>query len=459
MGMTQTPPTAPPGGDYSELRQHELRRTRLVMIDGNLTDNVDSVQGGTSARIYRDNYWGFAATPGFSGAARAQVETKALANSRAMATFGDKPTLVMPTAAYDGSHVFRGKPERSQKDTIELMQALRALCVRNYPDLSSTTFILHTEHHDKQLTTSTGSHAQNAIQRAACYVMFTCTDGDGHPVELMDIVSGKGALADIDLSLSSMEKRFDALYEHLQAKRAAVPAKGGMHTVVLGPRLAGILAHEAMGHPCEADIVLGGAVTGDLIGTQVASELITMVDFAHSYDGKELMIPVYADDEGTPATDAVLIENGRLRQFMNSRETAARTDAAPTGNARAYQYDDEPLVRMRNTAILPGKDKLEDMIADVEHGYYLLDTKNGEADATTEFMFGITLGYEIENGVLGRAIRDTTLSGNAIRMLQSVDAVSDDMVWGCSGYCGKKQRMVVSSGGPALRGVAHLGGQ
>jgi TldD protein len=74
-------------------------------------------------------------------------------------------------------------------------------------------------------------------------------------------------------------------------------------------------------------------------------------------------------------------------------------------------------------------------------------------------MFGVSLAYEIRNGVLGAAIRDTTLSGSAIKVLQSVDAVSDDMHWSCSGYCGKKQPMVVSMGGPALRARAHLGGE
>jgi TldD protein len=33
------------------------------------------------------------------------------------------------------------------------------------------------------------------------------------------------------------------------------------------------------------------------------------------------------------------------------------------------------------------------------------------------------------------------------------------MHWTCAGYCGKKQTMVVSMGGPALRARAHLGGQ
>jgi TldD protein len=155
----------------------------------------------------------------------------------------------------------------------------------------------------------------------------------------------------------------------------------------------------------------------------------------------------------------VLIKDGILTEFMNSRETAARLGIAPTGSARAYAPNDEPLVRMRNTAILPGTAKLDEMIAGVDDGYLLMMTSNGQADSTTEFMFGINLGYEIRGGKVGRAIRDTTISGSALKVLQSVDAVSDDMVWNCSGYCGKKQPMVVSMGGPALRAKAHLGGE
>lgn len=236
-------------------------------------------------------------------------------------------------------------------------------------------------------------------------------------------------------------------------------ARGGLHTVVLAPDLAGILAHEAMGHPCEADLVLGGAVTGDMRGQRIASDLVTMIDFAHTYNGEELLMPVYADDEGTPASDVTLIKDGILTDFMHNRETSSRFGDQVTGNARAYAPDDEPLIRMRNTAILPGTSNLKQMIAGVEDGYYLMKTGNGQADTTTEFMFGVNLGYEIKNGKLGRAIKDTTLSGSAIKMLQSVDAVSADMCWENSGYCGKKQPMVVSMGGPALRAKAQLGGE
>jgi TldD protein len=282
---------------------------------------------------------------------------------------------------------------------------------------------------------------------------------DGSPIELNQPLSWKGSVADFDWSPQALAPELDELHEHLQAKRNAVAARGGMQTVILAPALAGMLAHEAMGHPCEGDIVLGGAVTGRMLGQRVASDLISMVDIAHTWRGQEALMPVYVDDEGSPGQDAVLIERGMLKGFMHSRETAERLGQLPTGSARAYAPGDEPLVRMRNTAILPGTSKLADMVAGVDDGYLLIKTGNGQADSTTEFMFGISLAYEIKGGKLGAAIRDTTVSGSAIEVLQAVDAVSSDMYWEANGYCGKKQPMVVAMGGPALRTRVHLGGQ
>jgi TldD protein len=457
--MTTAGLQAPSGAAYSELRQHELRKTRLLMIDGSLAQNSRTAEGGLSARIYQDGYWGFASVPGAAGGQAARVGDKALQNARAMARFGPRQALALSGGSYRGHHAYAGRTPLTPKEAVERMAELHAWCKQRYAGLKSTRFLLADEHHSKQLATSVGGDSLSSIQRAMCYVSFIAENEQGTPIELTEYVSGKGSLADLDLSIAALEPLLDQLHQQLMDKRSAVPARGGLHTVVMAPQLAGMLAHEAMGHPCEADLVLGGAVTRDLVGQRVASDLITMIDLAHSFRGEELMIPVYVDDEGTPSRDAVLIKNGILTEFMNSRETAAQLDLLPTGSARAYGPSDEPLVRMRNTAILPGKQSLQALIDGVDDGYLLLKTSNGQADSTTEFMFGISLAYEIRGGQLGRAVSDTTLSGSAIKVLQSVDAVSDDMYWTCSGYCGKKQPMVVSMGGPALRARAHLGGQ
>ena len=446
-------------GDYSEYRIHEQKTSTILMVDGNVSTNSQLLEAGVNARVYHKGYWGFASSPDTSARSIELMQAQALTNAGTLSHFGPKKLLTLPSVAYRGDHQRFGRTAMTESEIMELLETMHAYCKRQYPDLSSVIFRVHSDDDCKHVVTSVGSQATSRVQRAVLYCGFTMPDEYGKPVRVVNYISGKGSLADLDISLETLEPAFDTLYQHLQAKRIAVPARAGQHTVVLAPDLAGMLAHEAMGHPCEADIVLGGAATKDLLGKRVASELITMVDFANTYNGKELMMPVYADDEGTPASDVVMVKNGILQQFMNSRETAVLTDSAPTGNARAFSFGDEPLVRMRNTAILPGSSRLEDIIAGVEDGYYLMRTSNGQADTTTEFMFGITLAYEIKNGKLGRAIRDTTISGNAVKMLSSVDAVSNDMYWDCTGYCGKSQNMVTSVGGPALRAIAHLGGE
>lgn len=443
-----------------ETREHELRKTRMLMVDGNLTLNLRTVERGLSARAYVDGYWGFASEPLVAGAgARERVQRDALANARALARFGTRPPLPLPEVRHVGRQQHGGRTPLTAAECGERLAELQAWCKKRYPGLRSTRFLIGDEHHAKTLATSLGGDSLARIDRAACKFTLVGEDTAGAPIEIDELFSGRGTLADVDWSIDTLAPLLDRAHEHLQAKRHAVAARGGLQTVVLAAPLAGMLAHEAMGHPCEADAVISGAVTASLVGQPIASELVSMVDFAHTYDGQPTLVPVEVDDEGTPGRDVVMIDRGILTGFMHSRETAARLEQPPTGNARAYSPHDEPLVRMRNTAILPGTQSMDQMIAGVDDGYLLLKTGNGQADSTTEFTFGVTLAYEIRGGKLGRAVRNTTLSGSAIKVLKTVDAVGREMHWDCSGYCGKKQLMVVSMGGPALRARAHLGGE
>jgi len=95
----------------------------------------------------------------------------------------------------------------------------------------------------------------------------------------------------------------------------------------------------------------------------------------------------------------------------------------------------------------------------VDDGYYLVNTGNGQADVTGEFMFSVAAGYVKKGGKIGKAIRETTMSGVAFDMLKTVDMVSDDMSWTCAGTCGKKQPMPVGMGGPAVRCRMNIGGR
>ena len=150
--------------------------------------------------------------------------------------------------------------------------------------------------------------------------------------------------------------------------------------------------HEAIGHTCEADNVLSGSIAADWLGQPVAAEKVTLGDYGERGPDGKSGLAIHVDDEGTPCRDVIIIENGVLKAFLHNKDTARQLGAEPTGNARAFAFSDEPLVRMRNTAIMPGLDRLGDMIAAVDRGYYLKRVSNGQADWTSEFMFGITCG-------------------------------------------------------------------
>ncbi|MEX0942560.1 MAG: TldD/PmbA family protein [Pseudomonadales bacterium] len=445
---------------YTELRLHENRQLVVTLLNGDVVSNVKDTSSGVSARVFDKGAWGFSSTPDFSNNAIEGAIAAATKNAAFLASRTGDDAAVLPRASANRDSDFSTKkPHLTQEGKVAFMQRIDDYIVRTCPDIVSRQVNLSCLDMEKKLQTSEGSHGHNVNTRSIVSVKLTTRDDKGEPVELSDAHGARGQFEDVFTSTAELEQKIDKLYQQLMDKKRAVKPVSGYHTVILAADLAGILAHEAIGHTTEGDIVRAGSVAGDYIGKQVASDLVTLIDFANTYAGETLPVPVYLDDEGVESTDAVLIENGILKSFMHNKDSAQYFGMPLTGNARAFGYDDEPLVRMRNTAILSGKDKFEDMIASIEDGYLLMRPTNGQADSTSEFMFGVQMGYEIKDGKLGRAITDTTISGIAFDMLKEVSMLSDEMSWSCAGMCGKKQPMPVGMGGPAVKTKVFIGGQ
>jgi TldD protein len=444
---------------YTELRVQENHNVQIAFVKGNNTANSRSSTSGVSARVYSNGSWGFASNPEITeGAVKSVIQT-ATDNALFLDSREGKGKGPLPMAPVSFEKDFSTtKPRLGQKELVEFVKELDDHIARNYPKLASRALSLSCLDMKKTLLTSDGSYSYSMIPRSFIYVGLSLLK-DGQPVELSEVYGGRGQFED---RFSSPQNLFDDIerqYEHLTKKSEGAFANAGLRTCVLSADLAGILAHEAIGHTTEADMVMSGSVAEGKIGKQVSSPLITLVDFANSREGEICPVPVYVDDEGTKAEDAVIIENGILRNYLHNKESAKHFGVTPTGNARAFQFSDEPLIRMRNTAILPGNDRLEDMIASIDDGYYLVRPSNGQADSTSEFMFGIILGYEIKNGKIGKAIKDTTISGVAFDMLNTVTMVSRDMKWKSGGMCGKKQPIPVGMGGPAIKCKVNIGGR
>jgi len=446
-------------GVHTELRAQKSRSRRVSLVQGNLTGNARTESQGTSARVYQNGVYGFSSIAECSGTAAEAVLKAATENARFMDRHAGRGKGPLPVISPCTVPAGRDIQDAEQKRYIEFVKEVDAYITSKYPNLSSRSVVAMEDSMEKILCTSDGCDGHICAPRSYVYVFLNTETASGTPIELFDTMGGSGVFARNFTDPSQLYPKIDALYEKLMQKKEGIYADAGYKTVVLSGFMSGMLAHEAVGHTVEADLVLGGSVAGPNLNKEVGSELVNLVDFAHTAFGEPTPLPVYLDDEGTPAEDAVLIKDGVLTGYMNSRESAQHFGMKPQGNARAWAFSDEPLIRMRNTAVLPGRDKLEDIIASVDDGYYLVQSTNGQADTTGEFMFGVNIGYEIKNGKLGRALLDTTISGVAFNMLKTVDMVSDTVEWSSSGFCGKKQPMPVGMGGPALRCKIMIGGR
>jgi TldD protein len=220
--------------------------------------------------------------------------------------------------------------------------------------------------------------------------------------------------------------------------------------VVLGPGGGGVLFHEACGHGLEADhIVKGASVFRGRVGEKIASPLVNGVD-----DGT---IPgawgsqAY-DDEGVPTERTVLFADGELVNLLYDRVRAEQDGVASTGNGRRQSYASLPIPRMRNSFILGGESRPEDVVAGTPRGLYAAVLGGGQVNpATGDFVFGVAEGYLIEDGRITVPVRGANLIGNGPTILAAIDAVADD-VETRDGVCGKEgQGAPVSNGSPTLR--------
>ena len=446
-------------GVQTVLRGHENRTRRVVLLKGNLVQNSRSESAGINARVNNHGTFGFASIAEYTPDAAEKVIRAATENAIALGKHSGKH-IPLPASAGTGTVPLNGKiADAEQKELIEMCRTVDGYIEKKYPDLSSRTVVYYEDSQDRIVCSSDAYCGHLVTPRCYVYVMMSTETKDGVPVELFKAFGGFGSFYDHFRDPEKLYPGIDELYKKLMDKKEGVYAEAGYKTVVLGGMMGGMLAHEAVGHTVEADLVRGGSVAGPNLNKRVASDLVTMVDFAHTYNGAPAPLPVFLDDEGTKAEDAVLIRDGILTGYMNDRETAAEYGMVPAGNARGWTFADEPIIRMRNTCILPGKSTVEELIASVDDGYYLIDSGNGQADLTGEFMFGVTCGYEIKNGKLGRALLDTTVTGIAFEMLKTVDMVSDKVEWSSSGFCGKKQPMAVGMGGPHMRCKIMIGGR
>jgi TldD protein len=271
---------------------------------------------------------------------------------------------------------------------------------------------------------------------------------DGLRQRGFDVVGGTGGYEIVQSEAAHMLGKTAA--EKAVKLLSAKPAPSGKFTVVLDPKLVGVFIHEALGHACEADKVLAGAsVVEGKIGDSMGNSCVTVVDDPTI---KGLFGSFTYDDEGIATRRRVLVQNGVLKEYLHSVETASRMNLEPNGAARAEGFMSTPIVRMSNTYLTAGKCKVNDVFEGIKHGIYACGSQYGYVlPANGQFTFKCEYGHLIENGEPKQLVRDVALSGLVLEALKNVEAVADDLVFE-PGTCGKSgQSAPITTGGPHTR--------
>lgn len=227
-------------------------------------------------------------------------------------------------------------------------------------------------------------------------------------------------------------------------------APRGIMPIVISSSAGGTMIHEAVGHGFEADLASAGlSVYKDKLGKEVASKKVTVVDDATIALARGSS---NFDDEGTKCQKTILIENGILKNYMQSRLTANKMGVSPTGNGRRESYRYRPIVRMTNTLIVSGSDTPESVTSSVNNGLLVKKIGGGQVNTINgDFVFEAQEAYLIKNGKIDRPVKGATLVGNGPKVLMDIDMVASDLGYGI-GTCGKEgQGVPVGHGMPTIR--------
>lgn len=445
--------------EYVELRLHERDENRIDMVGGELEEVYSTSYDGVGIRVLMDGSWGFSSTSSIDPKDVMRALRTAEKAARSCSELGGRKVSDLDrTTIAEG--IYRADLDDSVRDhtleeKLELVKSTDS-DIRKGSEISSSRVLWNELMDHKVIVNNIGSRVELYDEKVEFYVVAYAGKGEDKVtgVESVGVTGGWKDLFSRRTPDEMVSKAVDTAEKLVTAKHP----KGETTTVVLGPELVGLIAHEAVGHTVEADNVLAGSAAYGKLGKKVASELVTMVDDGAVDPHAAGWVPV--DDEGTPVSRTEIISDGVLKNYLCDRETAAQLGVRPTGNARAFVYSDPPIVRMTNTFIEPREHSLEELLEDVEHGYFLKGAKGGQADANAEFTFGVQEAYLIKQGEITDLLKGVSISGSGFDVLESVDAVTSEfeMCMG-SGYCGKLQRAKVDGGGPHIRCTATVGGK
>lgn len=450
------------GSQYCDVRAEKVSTIGLQVENGEIEHLTRTDDCGIGIRMLVNGVWGFCSIsdPNSMNEIK-EIVQDAIKTALYCSNYKKEKVRLAEMRPYVDEVNFKVELEPN----IEEMTRIAFECdktIRLKKRVHKSSVSIHHDHFHKYFVSSEGSKITQNFDDVIAN-LFATAYFSGLTQSVNTTEGGRGGMETI-MNKNDLNKVSVSISEKAEALLDARTAKEENATVILNPDFVALLTHEILGHPSEADRVLGkemawagGAWWAGKLGTRIGSPELNVID--------DPTIPSSLgwfkyDDEGVAATKKLLIEDGMLLNHMHSRETAALFDTTSNSAMRATGYSFLPLVRMACTCIEPGDWSPEEMIKDVKNGYLISNMKVPSIDMM-RYNWSISCQYaqKIENGEIKELLRDVIVMGTSPQFFESIDARGKDFQVRPITNCGKgdpMQIMRMGNGGPHLRGVATV---
>ncbi len=461
------------GALYVDARWYPFEETNhLLMWNGNLKQATASHESGVGVRVLYEGAWGFSAAS--DTADLTTLFDRALDNARVAAGRVTFPIRLAEKDAVQGTF---HSPNQIDPFTVPLADKVTFLEAMDeildqpgvFQRACDLTFIR------KQIVflDSEGSEIEKTIVEVFPYLRVTGRDAEGvthtrkfSPPRMADTRGWE--TIDTDIFSSNAERIVRELNEVLVAEDCPKDVR----SVILLPGIMFLQTHETIGHALELDRILGYELA------YAGGSFVRLSDFGTlRYGSDKLTVRADAtipnspgsfgyDDDGIPAQDNVLIDQGLLvgaitgRQMVEEANARARKHIfeGSSGANRATSFFRVPIERMTNINLDPGNDgTLDDIVSNTEKGIVLDGDRSWSIGSNREqFHFATEIGWLVEDGQITDVVKNATYQGETVPFYNSLSAVGDESTWEVVYVenCGKgqpNQTMELGHGVPVCR--------
>ncbi|MFT4143462.1 MAG: TldD/PmbA family protein [Mobilitalea sp.] len=430
---------------YTDVRIETVFETNITLENFELKQNKVKKDTGAMIRIFDGSRWYYSVT---SRVETLQEEIDSLAKmAAANPKIYSHPVVEKMEVNQDACLQFKAN-DVSLVDNTRKYEVLKSYIpvIKEFEQIQISKLYYLDKHTEKHVISSKGTDVTFDTQFCCVAARYMLQCG-GNPC--------RGSVNVYHMNFDDLEgkqeKLRNTILKDIEYYENAVPVVPGVYTCVLSPETTGVFAHESFGHKSESDFMVGDETMKRewALGKQVGSSILSIIDTG--LEEGSGYVPY--DDEGCKAKKNYIIKDGILTGRLHSAATAACLEEESTGNARAINFEFEPIVRMTTTYIDKGTLTKDELIAVVPNGIYIESIFHGSG--MTTFTIAPQRAYMIRDGKIAEPVKIAVISGNVMKTLGEIDGVSDQVELHAFalGGCGKMEQfpLPVGFGGPYIR--------